>query len=150
MYSSVDPKTVVMCFSPLDIYRLETFPASWARIKVVQKTNQPPFFNRRREIKDLTEHFSRKGTELTLITGPPDSGKTLLLTEVLKMCEREKQHSWFHIDFICVHPQNSISHRLYFVVYCSKLSARIDELAVSSEVCSWLMRARKQLSVVAS
>ena len=32
------------------------------------------------------------------ITGPPDSGKTPLLAEMLKTCEHEKRHSWFHID----------------------------------------------------
>ena len=64
------------------------------------ETTSNAIFNRTREIEDLTEHFSRDrdGTELTLITGPPDSGKTLLLTEVMKACERERQLSWFHID----------------------------------------------------
>ena len=63
------------------------------------ETARNAIFNRTREIKNLTEHFSRDhdGTELTLITGPPDSGKTLL-TEVMKACERERQLSWFHID----------------------------------------------------
>ena len=55
-------------------------------------------FYRRMELEDLKRHFACKGTELTLITGPPDSGKTLLLKEVARLCEEGEHQSWFQID----------------------------------------------------
>ena len=57
-----------------------------------------PLLNRRTELEYLKRHFACEGTELTLITGPPDSRKTLLLKEVARSCEEGKHQSWFQID----------------------------------------------------
>ena len=99
------------------------------------------FFNRSNEVKTLVHEVTKCHPGLILVTGPPDSGKTSVLQEVMK--ESKDKCQWFHIDMR--QPGNSwdnipsMYHNLYraFAIDRSSRMSSIRALEMTTKILEW-------------